>query len=78
MFSGEHRDEGRRRFLSNTEPLLLNLLWTLRIVFKEGAYLIWKWAWNRLCETKTFLVSVNNNTVFMRSSTDSFFISQFV
>jgi hypothetical protein len=26
MFSGEHRDEGRRRFLSNTEPLLLNLL----------------------------------------------------
>jgi hypothetical protein len=61
VFSRERRDEGRRRFLSNTEPSLLNWLENLWNVLNEGTNRVWKRARNRLCLTTTLLVSVKNN-----------------
>jgi hypothetical protein len=41
----------------------------------EGAHCVWKLARNRLCVATTLLVSIENNTVFIHSSTDSLRLS---
>jgi hypothetical protein len=71
MFFRERIDEGRRRFLFNTEASLLHWLYSLWIASNEGAHHICKRARNSLCVITTLSVSVKNNTVFMRCSTDS-------